>query len=238
MVTSFDKYALQGDYHWREASRMGLRFNAPLVSRYNSVLKRIPLEANEILDFGCGDGYLTCLIARLTPRSLVTGLDGDRHGINVAQRRASRIPNVRFQLSETLALPFTAGTFDVIIMADVIEHLPDFKASLSEIRRVLRPRGTLIISTPHRQPTGKWDERHVFEFSASELRTEVANLFESVELFGSWPMPYFRAWRRKGLGRILLDVTARLGWNAFDREVRDADASYGQLLVTARGPEF
>jgi ubiquinone/menaquinone biosynthesis C-methylase UbiE len=236
MAIVFDKYDKRGGYHWQETSRFGVKFNAPLVSRYSSILKRIPAEANAILDIGCGDGYLTCLIGKSFTRSIVTGLEAEEAGIRIARQRASNMPNVRFELSKGSELPFSDARFDVVVMADVIEHLPHVDDMLSQIRRVLKPAGFVIITTPNRQAGSKWDERHVFEFSGEELKSKIASQFENVELFGSWPMHHFRAWRRKRLGRALLDVTARLGWNAFDREVSDPDASFGQLLIIARSP--
>jgi SAM-dependent methyltransferase len=239
MAVPFDKYAARGAYHWHEASRLGVRFNAPLVSRYSSVLKRIPSGANEILDLGCGDGYLTCLIAKSFPQSIVIGLDGDQSGVDTARYFARNVSNARFEFSNNTnnSLPFAERRFDVVVMADVIEHLIDVGGMLSECRRILMPHGSLIVTTPNRQNGSKWDERHIFEFSGQELKTEIAGQFESVELFGSWPMHHFRTWRRKRGGRAFLDFTARLGWNVFDREVRDPDATYGQLLVSARAPE-
>lgn len=237
MAIYFDKYAARGAYHWRETSPFQYIYNAPLVSRYKSVLKRIPPEAKEILDVGCGDGYFACLIAKAFPKSAVTGLDADVSGIEIARQRALSISNVGFEFSDKTALPFEDQRFDVIIMADVIEHLTNVKGMVSELRRILIPSGLMIITTPNRQIGSKWDDRHVFEFNGEELRTEIASQFHDVEVYGSWPMHHIRAWRRKRLRRLLLDLTARLGWNVFDREVRDPDASYGQLLLAARGPK-
>ena len=67
MAIDFDKYKVDGAIHWAQTNRMGLKYNAPLVSRYSSVLKRVPLNARIVLDIGCGNGYLSCQMARRLP---------------------------------------------------------------------------------------------------------------------------------------------------------------------------
>ena len=71
MQTTFDKYLTTGAYHWAEGSPLSWRYNAPLVARYRSVLRRIPAGATRILDVGCGDGYLTYLIAKRNPHNVM-----------------------------------------------------------------------------------------------------------------------------------------------------------------------
>jgi SAM-dependent methyltransferase len=57
--------------------------------------------------------------------------------------------NCEFHLGDTtVGLPFADGSVDVVIAADVIEHLPDVERVLREMRRVLKPDGCVLISTP------------------------------------------------------------------------------------------
>lgn len=79
--------------------------------------------------------------------SVVTILDaGCGDGINLLGLRdaAARLPQ-----GSLYHLPFASGSFDVVLCNHVIEHVPDLPTALSELRRVLRPRGLLIIGVPN-----------------------------------------------------------------------------------------
>jgi len=64
------------------------------------------------------------------------------------------------------SLAFSADSFDVVIIADVIEHVRDINAALTEIARVLRPGGLLICVTPHAGIQKAWS----FVILSPELR--------------------------------------------------------------------
>lgn len=237
-AVKFDKYDRYGAIHWLTTRRFGLIFNAPLVSRYRSVIRRIPEGKIRILDIGCGDGYLACKIAAKRPDSQVIGIESELKGVLIARQFAAMdsLSNVIFDQNEKEGLPFEESSFDVVVMTDVIEHLPDPVAMLQEIRRVLAPGGTAIITTPNRQDGSKWDVRHDHEYTTEELKSEIEKYLGPTEVFGSWPMRHVRSWRRKRIGRAFLDLSARIGLNFFDEEKVNPGNEYGQLTaVTQRG---
>jgi SAM-dependent methyltransferase len=82
-------------------------------------------------------------------------------------------PNVRFAQADCLALPFSPGCFDLVVAFEIIEHLDDPQAFLAELRRVLDPGGTLILSTPNRlyytDDRGEINPFHRKEFSYPEF---------------------------------------------------------------------
>ena len=238
MAVEFDKYQKNGAIHWKQTHKTSINFNAPLVSRYNSVIKHLPSQAASALDIGCGDGRLTCLIAEALPHAKVVGIDADRTGIEIAsrQRSALGIKNVSFSVNEKEELPFGNASFDVVVMTDVIEHLIRPKFMLQEICRLLGKDGVAVITTPNRQDGTKWDTRHEYEFNTEELKELMGDYFGHVDVYGSWPMSNVRAWRAKGLGRLNLDLQARLGRNLFDSEVRDPSPEWGQLTAVASLP--
>ena len=102
------------------------------------------------LDLGCGDGLLT--EALLAERLVAADVSA------VALRRArdrlgSRAEAV--ELEPDYPLPFGDGEFDLVLIADTLEHVRDVQLVLSEARRVLRPAGELAIATPaHGRLTG------------------------------------------------------------------------------------
>lgn len=232
----FDKYRTTGAYHWAEGSPFNLRYNAPLIARYRSVLRRIPAGASRILDVGCGDGYLTYLIAKSNPRARITGIDDEESGIGQANAMTARtgLSNLEFCQVPAGATPFRDNEFPIIVLADVIEHVPEVPAMLQELERITAPGGALIVTTPNRQAGSVWDTRHVKEYTARELRSELEQYLRIDGVWGSWPMSRVKMWRRKRAGRIALDLAARIGWNAFDSEIPNPDESWGQLIAVAR----
>jgi SAM-dependent methyltransferase len=236
MQATFDKYVTTGAYHWAEGSPLNWRYNAPLIARYRSVLRRIPAGATRILDVGCGDGYLSYLIAKGNPRAHITGIDDEENGIRQANSMTARtgLRNLEFRHVPAGPIPFGDAEFPLVVLADVIEHVPQVPAMLRELKRVLAGGGVLIVTTPNRQPGSVWDVRHVKEYMPRELRSELEAFFSVDVVCGSWPMHHFKMWRRKRAGRIALDLAARTGWNVFDSEIENPDQGYGQLIAVAK----
>jgi SAM-dependent methyltransferase len=99
-------------------------------------------RAERALDLGSGDGRLT---AELDAAEL-TGADVSRVALERARRR---LPDARLvELEPDAPLPFGDGEFELVLCAETLEHVRDVQLLLSEARRVLRPGGTLAITTP------------------------------------------------------------------------------------------
>jgi ubiquinone/menaquinone biosynthesis C-methylase UbiE len=78
------------------------------------------------------------------------GTDVEARRIDAARQRWAYVPNVQFQVAAAEALPFDDDSFDGVFMNEVLEHVDNEGASLNEIRRVLRPGGTLVLMSPNR----------------------------------------------------------------------------------------
>lgn len=103
-----------------------------------------PLEGQAILDVGCGLGAYVQAFRRFSHN--VHGVDIDGTKIVEASRH---LPNLCVAPAE--ALPYAAGTFDVVLSHEVIEHVKDDRQAVAEAVRVLRrPGGRLVIWAPNR----------------------------------------------------------------------------------------
>lgn len=97
------------------------------------------------LDICCGTGDVAFLLAGRG--SSVVGVDFCEEMLDVARSRAASAPqaSVTFQHGDALELPFDDASFDVVTMAYGLRNLADLKRGLSEMRRVVRPGGRLLI---------------------------------------------------------------------------------------------
>ncbi|MFC0433088.1 bifunctional 2-polyprenyl-6-hydroxyphenol methylase/3-demethylubiquinol 3-O-methyltransferase UbiG [Kutzneria buriramensis] len=102
-------------------------------------------EGATVLEAGCGEGYGADLLAGVACR--VIALDYDRLTAEHVRRAYPRVGVVRGNLA---TLPLADASVDVVANLQVIEHLWDQHGFLVECRRVLRPGGTLLITTPNR----------------------------------------------------------------------------------------
>lgn len=105
----------------------------------------VPADSADLLDLGCGTGTFTRLVKAQRPGLAVTGVDGDADMI----RRASEAANdVCYDVSLAQSLPYEDASFDVVTSTLFFHHilLHDKRLVLAEVRRVLRPGGTLLIA--------------------------------------------------------------------------------------------
>jgi SAM-dependent methyltransferase len=150
--------------------------------RFAASLSKSLLRPPEILDIGCGAGYGTAALAESA--SSATGIDLAPDAIDYARAHYTN-PHLRFLPGSAMALPFADASFDLITAFEVIEHLADGATLLAEARRVLRPNGVLLVSTPNttyyaetRAQEGP-NPYHVHEFTFDEFASAIHAIFPS-----------------------------------------------------------
>jgi SAM-dependent methyltransferase len=136
-----------------------------------------------VLDAGCGVGYGTAHLARVAQR--VVGVDVFEDAIEYARRRYADA-NVEFVVADVQRLPFDDEAFDTACSFEIVEHVEDAERFVAELARVLRPGGTLVLSTPLADDPGVRPDNpfHAREFDVDGLRGLLSSSFASVELFG------------------------------------------------------
>ncbi len=140
------------------------------------ILKRIGRyrRGGKILDIGCATGFLLDEARRQGWQA---------HGVELsdwAVKYAREHFNLEVSEGTVEDAHFPPGSFDAVTMIDVLEHLPDPKKTLEEIRRILRPDGIVCVSTPDidsfisRLLGGRWwgiQQAHLYYFSKETLRS-------------------------------------------------------------------
>lgn len=153
--------------HHRSPYRAAFLWRYQWVNRY--------CAGKDVLDVPCGMGWGTSLISKC--KSL-TGIDLSAEAIEEANQRYRG--TARFLVGDMARLDFPDAAFDVVSCLEGIEHVPqDIGAKfLDEAHRVLRPGGTLLISSPYcRTRPHSGNPYHIHEYRPEEIQQLVSNRF-------------------------------------------------------------
>lgn len=113
-------------------------------------------EKDKILEVGCGNGYYLNLFNKLNFDFGLTGIDSDKLAL-VDAKKFIKDDRVRLILGDASKIPFKKNSFDKVVMSEVIEHVEDEGRVLSEIYRVLKPKGILVLTTCNINYPLLWD---------------------------------------------------------------------------------
>lgn len=114
--------------------------------RLNLITRYAQVEERRVLDCGCGAGEY--VLALNTLGADAWGVEFD--AVKVCQFKRSHPESDRVQVGDLERIAFADNSFDVALLNEVLEHVPDDRQALREVNRVLRPRGTLIVFSPNR----------------------------------------------------------------------------------------
>ena len=105
------------------------------------------LKSMSLLDIGCSTGFIANYLADYFEQ--VFGIDIDNSAIEFAQTNFKK-KNLKYLVSDSMALEFPANRFDIVICAQVYEHVPDAKTLMKNIFRILKPGGVCYFAAGNR----------------------------------------------------------------------------------------
>ncbi len=157
----------------------------------------------QVLDAACGEGYGARILADRADS--VIGVDVDTATIEHARTRY-RHPGLRFEAADCTRLPLADDSVDVVVSFETLEHLVEHDVLLAEFRRVLRPQGFLVLSSPDKRAysdeTGYDNPFHLRELYRDELEALLARHFPAFRLFGQKLMFVSALWPLEGQGEV------------------------------------
>jgi ubiquinone/menaquinone biosynthesis C-methylase UbiE len=172
---------------------------------------------SKVLEAGCGVGAQTRILAKMSPDARITSLDISEESISKAKRliESERISNVRFHRASILGMPFPDECFDHVFICFVLEHLEDPPKALSEIKRVLKPGGSITVI--------EGDHGSCFWHPETEAALKVWDaMIEAQKMLGHDPL----------IGRRVYPLLKQAGFNVKDVSPRwvYTDSSNAELM--------
>jgi len=138
------------------------------------------VEGKRVLDIASGTGYGSNLLKRAGATDVV-GVDYAREAVAYAsERHASHEPS--FLVGDAENVPLRSRSFDVVVSFETVEHVHDYHNMLREMKRLLRPGGLLVISTPNKGIYQDDNPFHLKEFTFVEFEADLREHFTNVAI--------------------------------------------------------
>lgn len=159
-----------------------IKFEVEVRHRYR--LAALSAVNKRVLDIGCGLGWGAEYLAKRKAKQVV-GIDRSLAAINYAKNNF-KLKNLSFQRLDVKDLGKLKTKFDLVLIFELLEHLPEksLDCFLKNIHDLLRPTGRLMISTPNKLATRFLNPYHTQEFTPAELVSLVEKYFTNIKLLG------------------------------------------------------
>lgn len=145
--------------------------------RYSILLNLV--EKKSIVDIASGEGYGSNLLSKHA--SQVFGIDIDEESVNHANRKYQKA-NLEYKLGSATDIPIPDASIDMVVSFETLEHHDKHEEMLQEIKRILKPDGVLIMSTPEKvfPPNNPF---HIKELTNNEFQELIQTHFSSSKYY-------------------------------------------------------
>jgi SAM-dependent methyltransferase len=157
---------------YRDPARLAARqaiwaFRRPAIDFVSWALGHVDLDGDEtVVDVGCGNGQYLCTLLELGHRGHLVGVDISTGMLAAVPSRAGRVG------ADAQALPIADSAAALTLAMHMLYHVPDKQKAVSELRRVTKPHGRVVVSLPDRQSLHELHQ--LIEECASRLDLSIA----------------------------------------------------------------
>lgn len=140
-------------------------------------------KGKTIADVGCGVGYGAKILAE-NGAKLVYANDNSQEAIDYARVRYSH-KKVKYEVADACALTSSSQSIDFVVANELIEHIPNYNIFLEEIKRILKPNGLFLLSTPNVKVYSQVPHINGFhhkEFTKEELEQILKSKFKYIKI--------------------------------------------------------
>jgi 2-polyprenyl-3-methyl-5-hydroxy-6-metoxy-1,4-benzoquinol methylase len=146
------------------------------------------LAPHSILDVGCGEGSLLAALALAHPGAALAGVEISENAVALAKRGLPQ--------AEVSALDVSAArldkTFDLVVCADVVEHIADDQAAINNMAAMTAPGGAVVVATLQgRMRRFEADIGHVRNYAKGELAAKMTAAGLTVDKTIEWGFPFY-----------------------------------------------
>lgn len=159
------------------------------------------------LDAACGEGYGSALLAEAA--SSVEAVDLSEQTITHARQRYGHLQGLGFHVADCTSLPFADHEFDRVVSFETLEHLEAHDQLLAEFRRVLKPDGFLVLSSPDKaiysDQQNTVNEYHLKELYREEFEALIQRHFPASRILGQKLMFHSAIWSMDDVHQLTID---------------------------------
>lgn len=148
------------------------------ITRYRVAQELV--KGRVVLDIASGSGYGTKMLAKTAKK--VFGVDVDATSVQYAKENYPA-KNLEYKVGDGESIPLPDNSVDVVTTFETIEHIPDYKKFIDEVRRVLKPDGLAVVSTPNDLEFAEGNHFHLHEFEYDELVKLLKKDFKYIESY-------------------------------------------------------
>ena len=198
---SFEKYDRSGAYHWKQISKSIKHRDARTVARYRKIIelvnKNLPDGDNLLcIDLGAGECALSNLLSKELPKDKVRfmSIEMENDAVEIAKKL---VPHINVRQGDVTNTGLEDNSADILVSSEVIEHVNDPALMAAEAKRILKPGGIFVLSTPIRISEKPKDPHHIKEFFPEEFEIFLKNYFNDVKIYQINPLARVERYRSK-----------------------------------------